>query len=116
MIPVICMCGIHNKKLVLKQGRSLLYYSCPNRMMEYRQEGESYCGNCVSRGGIREIKDELSWMYGEGNLKEGSTGTINIKKYKDERYGGNAAVYDYKVLEINEDYILAGIVNRRNSM
>ncbi len=112
MIPIVYVCGIHKKKFMLAQGKSLLYYMCPNHRMEYRKSGDIICNNFVSRNIIREIGYDIEDKYEENTLEVNYEG---VKKVDTWKYGEKIKILNvhYKVLDINEDCIIVGVINER---
>lgn len=117
MQPVIYVCGIHKKRMSIEQGRSLLYYMCPNHRIKNRGEDDEICNNFISRNAINTVRDEIEVLNDAGLLKPGHKDTVTIKRWDSSRPAGHKKnspiTVFYEVYDINEDYIEIGLINRK---
>lgn len=117
MPPIVYLCGIHKKKFLLEQGKSLLYYMCPNHKVAYRGETDSICNNFVSRNVVNIINNDIEALYAAGHLETGYKNTVLVKRWNSQYPLSHAknkpvTVY-YEVTDINEDFIQVEIKNER---
>ena len=112
MQPIVFVCGIHKKKLKLSNGKSIMYYMCPNYKYENRTGTDNICYNFVSINVINDIKFDIMNSYDKNRLYVGYENYIKVKSWRKKNNPNLFKIY-YKVLEISEDCIVVGVLNTR---
>lgn len=117
MIPIVFVCGIHNKKLLPKQGRSLIYGMCPNHRAESRDENDEICNNFLSLNAINIIENDIQSLYEADILELEYSNCLLVNRWNIQRditHKSNKPVkIFYKVMDINDDYIKISINRER---
>lgn len=117
MLPIVYVCGIHNKKCKPEQGRDWLYYMCPNYKLENRNANENICGNFASVNVISIIENDIQALLDAKLLEIGYRDYVTVRRWdvtKPLQHKKNQAVtIYYEVVDINKDYIKVAITNER---
>ena len=106
-ITIVCGCHERPVKMIIQEGPSSLFYSCPRYYPENRNENESACANRINLIDYEEMVNHISTLIVNAQQEDEQ---LNLEGFRFKNEKGDI---EFRIIEHKNNSIIVSMVSKK---